>query len=156
MWRSVPEEMGWSSLLPQTRWQNLPAYSPTLLCKGVCVCVYVCARVCGCVCVGARVCGCVCVSAGVHVHACVQVRIPMCLICLSTSPSSFQTSHPVWACTWDQDHTHLLYCGLQNGVVQVYDTRNTTSHVTELKRPTGGCPITSLSYVPLCRAGSLK
>ena len=39
----------------------------------------------------------------------------------------------------------------------MYDTRNTSGHVNQLPRPGGGaCPITSLSFVPLCRASTLK
>ena len=71
--------------------------------------------------------------------------------------SRFQAPVPVWACAWDSDDTNYFYCGLQNGRTLVCDVRVTSSHVTELTRPGGGgCPITSLSYVPLCRASSLK
>lgn len=79
----------------------------------------------------------------------------------NTVVQCYQTPVPAWACTWNRDDPNYLFCGLQNGVVYVYDVRNTLEHVTELQRkagPGGGgsCPITSLSYVPLCRASRLK
>ena len=76
---------------------------------------------------------------------------------LSSVPHSYETSSPAWACAWNADDPNYIYAGLQNGVVNVYDARNTAGHVTCLQQPGGGrVPITSLSYVPLCRASSLK
>lgn len=75
----------------------------------------------------------------------------------NTVVQTYQTPLPAWACAWNQDDYNYLYCGLQNGTVYVYDVRNTSGHVTELQRPGGGaCPITSLAYVPLCRASTLN
>ncbi len=79
----------------------------------------------------------------------------------NTTVQYYQTPVPAWACAWNQDDPNYLFCGLQNGSVYMYDIRSTSGHVTELQRragPGGGgsCPVTSLSYVPLCRASTLK
>ena len=80
-----------------------------------------------------------------------------CAASITTHSSSFQTGVPAWACAWDLDDSNLLYCGLQNGTVEVYDVRNTAGHVQRLLRPGGGaCPVTSLAFAPLCRASTLK
>ncbi len=79
----------------------------------------------------------------------------------NTVVQSYQTPVPPWACVWNQDDPNYFFCGLQNGAVYMYDVRNTSGHVTELERRAGSggggsCPITSLAYVPLCRASTLK
>lgn len=62
---------------------------------------------------------------------------------------------PGWACCWNEDEPNYMYCGLMNGSLLTFDLRRTDSHVTQLTS-SKNVPITSLSYVPLCRASTLK
>ncbi|KAI9264482.1 hypothetical protein BY458DRAFT_228430 [Sporodiniella umbellata] len=54
---------------------------------------------------------------------------------------------PGWSCAFDENQTHLLYCGLANNILMVYDVRNTRSHLHKLKDPSSqaSAPIHSLS-----------
>ena len=68
---------------------------------------------------------------------------------------SYKTQTPVWACAWNVDDPNYLYAGL-NGRICVYDVRNTAESVSSLQTEGEPVPITSLSYVPLCRVSTLK
>ncbi|KAL5464066.1 hypothetical protein EMCRGX_G033025 [Ephydatia muelleri] len=75
----------------------------------------------------------------------------------NTTVLSYKTPGPAWACAWNQDSDHYFYCGLQNGTIQMFDKRNTTGSVVDLHCPGGASyPVTSLAYVPLCRASTLS
>ncbi|KAL5740857.1 hypothetical protein ACOSQ2_030037 [Xanthoceras sorbifolium] len=41
-----------------------------------------------------------------------------------------------WSCSWDCSSAHYLYAGLQNGMILVFDMRQTTRPVESLKGPT--------------------
>ena len=55
-----------------------------------------------------------------------------------------------WSCVWNTDDYNYFYVGLQNGLVQEYDVRNTDSCVRELNREGSHSPVASLQYVPAC------
>ncbi|KAK0583621.1 hypothetical protein LWI29_000351 [Acer saccharum] len=41
-----------------------------------------------------------------------------------------------WSCSWDYNSAHYIYAGLQNGLLLVFDMRQTTRPVESLKGPT--------------------
>ncbi|KAI8388435.1 uncharacterized protein BYT42DRAFT_560081 [Radiomyces spectabilis] len=51
-----------------------------------------------------------------------------------------------WSCDFDTQDANLVYCGLQNNAVLVFDIRNTRSHLDRLHKPsaTGSAPLHSL------------
>ena len=132
------------------------------------VCMYMYMYVCTCTCMYVHVCVCtgrgtcicmyvhVCSGRGtrvyVHVHVCTGRGTCVC-VCWSCS---YPLPFPSWACTWNEDNHNHIYCGLSNGSVMTFDLRQLVGHVTELKLPNKNVPVTSLTYVPLCRASSLK
>ena len=54
---------------------------------------------------------------------------------------------PVWSCAWNSDDKNYFYAGQQNGIVCVFDTRNTDSHVQQLNTEGSRSPVVSLQYV---------
>jgi E3 ubiquitin-protein ligase RFWD3 len=68
---------------------------------------------------------------------------------------TYKTPSPVWACAWNVDDPNYLYAGL-NGSIWVFDVRNTSEKVSSLQTEGERVPITSLSYVPLCRVSTLN
>ncbi|KAI8891234.1 hypothetical protein K501DRAFT_265100 [Backusella circina FSU 941] len=46
---------------------------------------------------------------------------------------SYQLGSPGWSCSFDSKDSNLLYCGLGNGSLLVYDIRNTNTHLHNLK-----------------------
>ncbi|KAI9256549.1 hypothetical protein BDA99DRAFT_141390 [Phascolomyces articulosus] len=54
---------------------------------------------------------------------------------------------PGWSCDFDEIDSNLLYCGLANNAVLVYDIRNTKNYLHRLRPPntTGNFPIHSLA-----------
>lgn len=66
----------------------------------------------------------------------------------NTVVQSYNAGRPVWSCCWSLDNSHHVFAGLLNGSVLLYDTRDTSTHLQEL-RPLGSrCPVASLCYVP--------
>ena len=60
----------------------------------------------------------------------------------------FECGAPLWSTSWRGDDDHTLYCGSAQGVVLVFDMRNTQSHVARLDQLGSSSPVHSLSYVP--------
>ncbi|EIE79779.1 hypothetical protein RO3G_04484 [Rhizopus delemar RA 99-880] len=62
-----------------------------------------------------------------------------------TSISDYTLEFPGWSCAFDDHNTNLLYCGLGNNTLMVYDIRNTRSHLHKLKDSSSQAPIHSLN-----------
>lgn len=56
-----------------------------------------------------------------------------CSLLTNTVVQTYNTDKPVWSCCWCLDNSNYVYAGLVNGSVLVYDTRDTSMHVHELK-----------------------
>ncbi|KAG0741828.1 hypothetical protein G6F57_010836 [Rhizopus arrhizus] len=58
---------------------------------------------------------------------------------------TYTLEFPGWSCAFDDHNTNLLYCGLGNNTLMVYDIRNTRSHLHKLKDSSSQAPIHSLN-----------
>eukprot|EP01113_Clastostelium_recurvatum_P038095 TRINITY_DN5649_c0_g1_i2.p1 TRINITY_DN5649_c0_g1~~TRINITY_DN5649_c0_g1_i2.p1 ORF type:complete len:669 (-),score=188.81 TRINITY_DN5649_c0_g1_i2:88-2094(-) len=59
----------------------------------------------------------------------------------------YATDAPVWSCEWDRDTPHIMYCGLVNGTVLVFDVRQTRGYMERCTGP-NRMPVHSLCYIP--------
>lgn len=64
---------------------------------------------------------------------CVWVRCVCCSLLTNTVVQTYNTDRPVWSCCWCLDNSNYVYAGLVTGSVLVYDTRDTSTHIQELK-----------------------
>lgn len=69
---------------------------------------------------------------------------------------TFNTDAPVWSCTWSSQNTNQFFAGLNNGVILLYDTRQTSSHVYKLPPTGSSSPVVSLQPVPLSHLSPLN
>ncbi|KAG2222380.1 hypothetical protein INT45_006902 [Circinella minor] len=62
---------------------------------------------------------------------------------------TYSLEKPGWSCDFDETDSNLLYCGLLNNTVSVYDIRNTKNHLHQLRPPNtpGNFSIHSLAAV---------
>lgn len=64
----------------------------------------------------------------------------------NTVVQTYNCPFPVWSCVWDGDNSNYLYAGYQNGTVSLFDMRNTSQHVQQIKTSSRS-PVISLQYV---------
>lgn len=69
---------------------------------------------------------------------------------------SYECSAPVWSCAWNLDDRNYFYAGLQNGIVNVFDTRNLSQSVTQLSAEGSCSPVNSLQYLPQTTGSKLR
>jgi E3 ubiquitin-protein ligase RFWD3 len=63
----------------------------------------------------------------------------------------------VWSCAWNEDDRNYFFAGQQNGLVTLYDMRNTHSAVDTYNTEGSRSPAVSLAYVPISpTAGLMK
>ncbi|KAI7854455.1 WD40-repeat-containing domain protein [Circinella umbellata] len=62
---------------------------------------------------------------------------------------TYSLEKPGWSCDFDETDSNLLYCGLLNNTVSIYDIRNTKNHLHQLRPPNtpGNFSIHSLAAV---------
>ncbi|RUS21578.1 WD40-repeat-containing domain protein [Endogone sp. FLAS-F59071] len=58
---------------------------------------------------------------------------------------SFELDSPGWSCSWKDDDTNYMFCGLANGTVLMFDIRSTKGPVARLQY--GRKPIHSMTYI---------
>ena len=54
---------------------------------------------------------------------------------------------PLWSCAWNYDDKNYFYAGQQNGIVCIFDIRNTAESVQQLNTEGSRSPVVSLQYV---------
>ena len=69
---------------------------------------------------------------------------------------SYETTQPIWSCTYNLDNPIYFYAGLQNGQVLLFDKRKIDTHVSVLNAELAGSPCCSLQYVPRTNDSLLK
>lgn len=85
---------------------------------------------------------------GLLLSAALDNTIKLTSLMTNTVVQAYNTGRPVWSCCWCHDNNNYIYAGLSNGSVLVYDTRDTSTHVQELRPLRSSCPVVSLSYIP--------
>lgn len=72
----------------------------------------------------------------------------------NTCAQKYKIDGEGWSCNWSGTTNNVVYCGIQNGTVHVFDIRNTRGPITNLSggAVTGGvsqrCPVISVISVP--------
>ncbi|XP_077324624.1 E3 ubiquitin-protein ligase rfwd3.S-like isoform X2 [Lithobates pipiens] len=61
---------------------------------------------------------------------------------------TYKVNRPFWSCCWCSDDFNYVYGGMINGLVMVYDLRNTSKHVNKLRLWESRAPVVTLSYMP--------
>lgn len=72
----------------------------------------------------------------------------------NTVVQTYNAGKPVWSCCWCLDNSNYIYAGLSHGSVLIYDTRDTSTHVQELRPLRSRCPVASLCYIPRATSSS--
>ncbi|TRY85813.1 hypothetical protein DNTS_011860 [Danionella cerebrum] len=80
--------------------------------------------------------------------AALDKTIKLTSLMTNTVVQTYNAGCPVWSCCWNQDNNNYVYAGLSNGSVLVYDTRDTSTHLQELRPLKSSCPVVSLCSVP--------
>jgi hypothetical protein len=67
----------------------------------------------------------------------------------NTKLHSYSLDLPAWSCHIDQHDPNILYCGLVNSTIMVFDIRNSKTHVKSLSSPsmTSGSPLHSIQSI---------
>ena len=60
----------------------------------------------------------------------------------------YSCAQPLWSCAWNTDDRNYFYAGQANGVVNVFDVRNTNDAVEQLSIEGSRSPVASLEYIP--------
>jgi E3 ubiquitin-protein ligase RFWD3 len=63
----------------------------------------------------------------------------------NTIVQNYLTPCPAWSCCWNRNDCNLIFCGLCNGKVLVFDLRRTSGPVTELGPVGKSCPVISIN-----------
>ncbi|XP_069312819.1 E3 ubiquitin-protein ligase RFWD3 [Eulemur rufifrons] len=87
-------------------------------------------------------------SKGLLLSASLDNTIKLTSLETNTVVQTYNAGRPVWSCCWCLDENNLIYAGLANGSILVYDLRSTSYHVQELVPQKARCPLVSLSYIP--------
>ena len=67
--------------------------------------------------------------------------------------ASYSTTRGIWSCAWDCDNDHVFYVGMDNGQVNVYDTRlparnATDNHANHIAYEAFKSPVVALQHIP--------
>nr|XP_033798411.1 E3 ubiquitin-protein ligase RFWD3 isoform X2 [Geotrypetes seraphini]XP_033798412.1 E3 ubiquitin-protein ligase RFWD3 isoform X2 [Geotrypetes seraphini]XP_033798413.1 E3 ubiquitin-protein ligase RFWD3 isoform X2 [Geotrypetes seraphini]XP_033798414.1 E3 ubiquitin-protein ligase RFWD3 isoform X2 [Geotrypetes seraphini]XP_033798415.1 E3 ubiquitin-protein ligase RFWD3 isoform X2 [Geotrypetes seraphini] len=87
-------------------------------------------------------------SDGLLLSAALDNTVKLTSLMTNTVVQTYTAGRPIWSCCWCSDDNNYIYAGLINGSVLVYDLRNTSAFVQELKPQNSRCPVVSLSYLP--------
>ena len=71
------------------------------------------------------------------------------LTCLKSNSNvlTYHTGRDTWCCNWSGHKSNVMFCGLQNGEVLVYDIRNTRHYVDRIvpSKSYQKCPVISIN-----------
>ncbi|XP_053385087.1 E3 ubiquitin-protein ligase RFWD3-like isoform X2 [Mercenaria mercenaria] len=74
-------------------------------------------------------------------------KVKMTSLLSNAVVQSYDTPMPAWSCVWNAENRNFFYAGLQNGLVQEFDIRNTEGPVREFNREGSRSPVASLCYM---------